>query len=384
MRGYQPLSLFSVDIPLQSRGHPARLLTRGIAVGAMEGFAGLLNSRVIALKHLLLTKTPQDVLVANLKAASIPVSSDPCRTCADPCDVGHLEYPPRFGVDDAGDMLGSVDSYMRHVIISTGTADWVRHPTSEKGSLAQLIYSVSTSSAPPSITAPSFPPRRPANGLAILNGSHACSEDETYRVLVLPDYKVVVGVASTRNDAKALYDYALAPSVGRTGGTLGTEHSFRTYPLPYACVILLCSHRRVDNRCHISSIKLEAAFRQELESHQWEVDLDLRDDEEMDPPLEEVTGSDEEKEKALVERLRDAATGAQHGQKLALIVKVSHIGGHNYAGNVILYTPQGPNTGTAIWYGRVSPHEVPAIVEHTIIGGKVLPELLRGGVNMIR
>ena len=53
-------------------------------------------------------------------------------------------------------------------------------------------------------------------------------------------------------------------------------------------------------------------------------------------------------------------------------------------GNVIIYTPQGPSAGTGIWYGRVSPHEVPSVVKHTILEGNVLPSLLRGGVNLNR
>ena len=39
-------------------------------------------------------------------------------------------------------------------------------------------------------------------------------------------------------------------------------------------------------------------------------------------------------------------------------------------------------TGAAVWYGRVTPHEVDAIVRETVIGGKVLPALLRGGLNL--
>lgn len=38
--------------------------------------------------------------------------------------------------------------------------------------------------------------------------------------------------------------------------------------------------------------------------------------------------------------------------------------------------------GASIWYGRVTPHEVDAIVQETIIGGKILPALLRGGMNL--
>lgn len=35
-----------------------------------------------------------------------------------------------------------------------------------------------------------------------------------------------------------------------------------------------------------------------------------------------------------------------------------------------------------MWYGRVTPHEVDAIVRETILGGKVLPPLLRGGMSL--
>ena len=45
-----------------------------------------------------------------------------------------------------------------------------------------------------------------------------------------------------------------------------------------------------------------------------------------------------------------------------------------------IYTPQ----GSSVWYGRVTPHQVDAIVRDTIIGGKVLPPLLRGGLNLAR
>jgi hypothetical protein len=81
----------------------------------MESFKHLVNSQVNNLKSLVLTKTPQDKLASDLKTACIPYSLDECRTCPDPCDVGHLEYPPRFDVDTASDMLGSVKPYMRQV-----------------------------------------------------------------------------------------------------------------------------------------------------------------------------------------------------------------------------------------------------------------------------
>ena len=40
--------------------------------------------------------------------------------------------------------------------------------------------------------------------------------------------------------------------------------------------------------------------------------------------------------------------------------------------------------GASVWYGRVTPHEVDAIVKETIIGGRILTPLLRGGMNLSR
>lgn len=40
--------------------------------------------------------------------------------------------------------------------------------------------------------------------------------------------------------------------------------------------------------------------------------------------------------------------------------------------------------GGSVWYGRVTPHEVDAIVRETILNGKVLPPLLRGGLSLAR
>lgn len=64
---------------------------------------------------------------------------------------------------------------------------------------------------------------------------------------------------------------------------------------------------------------------------------------------------------------------------------ISHIGGHKFAGNVIIYLPpnmQGNSLrGSGIWYGRVGPEQVEGIVEETVVQGRVVSELLRGGVT---
>jgi (2Fe-2S) ferredoxin len=63
---------------------------------------------------------------------------------------------------------------------------------------------------------------------------------------------------------------------------------------------------------------------------------------------------------------------------------VSHVGGHVWAGNVIIYTPMEADNalaGTGIWLGRVEPRHVEGIITETILGGQVIGELWRGGIG---
>ena len=69
---------------------------------------------------------------------------------------------------------------------------------------------------------------------------------------------------------------------------------------------------------------------------------------------------------------------------------ISHIGGHAFAGNVIIYIPPlwclptgevSPLAGRGIWYGRVEPKHVEGICKETIVGGRVIKELFRGGIG---
>ena len=103
-------------------------------------------------------------------------------------------------------------------------------------------------------------------------------------------------------------------------------------------------------------------------------------------------------EKEFLTRLRDAGieptleppTGHNIPQKQARVGLVSHIGGHKWAGNVIIYMPPSESSspqgkvnalaGRGIWYGRVEPRHVEGIVKETVLGGRVIEELCRGVV----
>lgn len=73
----------------------------------------------------------------------------------------------------------------------------------------------------------------------------------------------------------------------------------------------------------------------------------------------------------------------------AEISLISHIGGHKFAGNVIIYIPpstvpafsQHPLAGKGVWYGRVEPRHVEGIVKETLGKGVIIKELFRGGIG---
>ncbi|KDQ64631.1 hypothetical protein JAAARDRAFT_28270 [Jaapia argillacea MUCL 33604] len=323
-----------------------------------------------------------------LEAASVPISTAQCRSCEDPCNEGHEDYPSKFGADMDSEMLGSVKPYCRQVVISTGKTDWEKEVTDAKGSLAAHIKAAQDQ-APSTTQQSDVPGSKPSvpgvfdpaesSRISILNGSHktVCDDDDLDTVLVFPDFKVVTGVPRTLGGGEELWKNAIDPGVPRVGGRVAEGSSLKTWVLPYSCVILLCSHKRRDNKCAIAAPKLENAFTTTLNLEGWEVHTQLEALFDSGSCIDDITGSDDDKEAVFSKKLKEIAMAAP---KRVLILKNSHVGGHKFAGNVIIYTP----TGSGVWYGRVTPHEVPSIVKNTIVEGKVLVPLLRGGVKLSR
>lgn len=198
--------------------------------------------------------------------------------------------------------------------------------------------------------------------LSLLNGSHTSNStaEGIESVLVFPDYKLV-HVPNSLLGAKEFWDDYLHPSSKERGGKLPV------WLLPYECVVLLCSHKRRDNRCGIASTVLSRAFQVTFEKHDWEVYTDLEDLEDFGTPLTGGVASTEQRQEIL-----------GRSKKRVLVLTNSHMGGHKFAGNVIIYTA----AGAGVWYGRVTSHNVEPIIQETVISGKVLPELLRGGINL--
>ncbi|KAE8672443.1 protein kinase PVPK-1-like [Hibiscus syriacus] len=56
----------------------------------------------------------------------------------------------------------------------------------------------------------------------------------------------------------------------------------------------------------------------------------------------------------------------------------SHIGGHKYAGNLIIFSLDSEGKITGNWYGYVTPHDVPELLDQQIAKGEIIERLWRG------
>lgn len=212
-----------------------------------------------------------------------------------------------------------------------------------------------------------------------------------------------------------------------------------------APTILICSHGQRDSRCGILGPLLHAEFARYMSERRVD-EHDVR----LVPRTSEFVRRDDasqgtiadEDEAVASQSSQESSTGHERGSSSRSpsssfstgsdqpksadrkhsvninIGMVSHIGGHKWAGNVILYIPPTftsqrpppspssassssssssssptesrlsdlyisphPLAGMGIWYGRVEPRHIEGIVEQTLMQGKVIQELFRGGVS---
>lgn len=156
-----------------------------------------------------------------------------------------------------------------------------------------------------------------------------------------------------------------------TAATPAPQTPLRSRPSPHAAVILLCSQRTRDARCGQSAPLLKREFERHLR------------------PLGLYRDLDDE---------RPGGVG---------IYFISHVGGHKYAANVIVYrrrdfewykkqAQEGADGGSAeskdegaaqgIWLARVRPEDCENVIRYTVLRGKVVKpkKQLRGGFDRER
>ena len=140
-------------------------------------------------------------------------------------------------------------------------------------------------------------------------------------------------------------------------------------------LVLICGHGGRDMRCGILGPLLREEFEKQLPRDGIRV---------MKGPVDVADG----KERELFGDDYPGKEGETKGT--ARVGLISHVGGHKFAGNVILYIPPGMKNaagkghalaGTGIWYGRVEPKHIEGIVKETVLDGRVIEDLFRGGIR---
>ncbi len=175
------------------------------------------------------------------------------------------------------------------------------------------------------------------------------------------------------------------------------SHSHTLFRPVHDLVVLICGHASRDRRCGVMGPLLRAQFVAVLKAHGFSVNFNPAAQEQSPPPFSSPSSPSTSSPLSPALRVKTAKVGL-----------TSHIGGHRFAGNVIIYVPPGfefddsrktkeevavgdrPSArrsssmlrlqGMGIWYGRVEPRHVEGIIIETVRGGRVVGELFRGAV----
>lgn len=136
-------------------------------------------------------------------------------------------------------------------------------------------------------------------------------------------------------------------------------------------LVLICGHGGRDMRCGVMGSVLRHEFSERLPELGVEV-LSGPVEAEVSPTAGAIGGD------------------VSDGMYTSRVGLISHIGGHKFAGNVIIYLPPHlkrgdgsahPLAGHGVWYGRVEPRHVQGLVKETILQGNVVAELFRGAIR---
>ncbi|KAI9925646.1 hypothetical protein MW887_006029 [Aspergillus wentii] len=261
---------------------------------------------------------------------------DCLKECAD-CTV---HFPSKVKVETSRPLYGGIDEINTHVLVATGKSDWKEKVEHEPGTLMEAFDKRFAKSryGPLMVSASNLIPADP--------DSEENSRRKASTVLLLPSFTYVDSVAPT--DIPELVDRFIdAPQSQSSDSSSYPNSQLSSRPCQHDYVVLLCSHKRRDARCGITA----PLIKKELERH-------LR-------PLGLHRDADDD---------RPGGVGIHF---------VSHVGGHKFNANVLIYRKQDQQM---IWLARVRPEDCEGVVKYTILQGKVVhPETqLRGGFDRHR
>ncbi|KAF2811809.1 sucrose cleavage family protein [Mytilinidion resinicola] len=280
------------------------------------------------------------------------IESCPSPTCA--CRAA----PKNLDIDREEPLNGKMAAYAEQVIVSTGRDDWSSRIEDEEH-LAKSLKGFLGRGGKFS---------DPFHNVLVTNSSFqpSTSAPTETSVYLLPSFRYIPSISIEPSVVETFVKGFLKPTKLHSAHNVlsetqkevltrdsALETQFANVRDVNEILVLICGHGGRDERCGIMGPLLRSEFEEKLQKRGIRIGS---------PPLED--GQD---------------------TKSARVGLISHIGGHKFAGNVIIYIPpslQG-NTlaGTGIWYGRVAPEHVEGIVDETIFGGRVIRDMFRGGIK---
>lgn len=153
-------------------------------------------------------------------------------------------------------------------------------------------------------------------------------------------------------------------------------------------LVLICGHGGRDVRCGILGPVLRREFRAVLTGNAVAVEVPTEGGERSYEERFFTTTFPPMDHRDVVKRVEPDAD--HFVLETACVGLVSHVGGHKFAGNVMVYIPprlkkqNGEDhelAGCGVWYGRVEPKHVEGIVRETILGGRIIQDMFRGGIR---
>lgn len=287
-----------------------------------------------------------------------------------------------------------MSAYHEQILICTGKDDWTSRIEEEDGGANMAAYMKE------GFFGRGGEMSDPFYNVSVLNASFESSNPvgeeegvESTSVYLLPSFKYVPflrgeGYDDVRNMLKGwVLPKTLSPMYERTPEMKpeNPEKFLRDESLREnvrgvrdvdEILVLICGHGGRDERCGIYGPLLRDEFEEKLSSvGGYTVGKGPKEVDVSQDKLENGTAQEDQ-----------PVTEARVGL-------ISHIGGHKFAGNVILYVPPGmklasgekhPLAGMGLWYGRVEPKHVEGIVRETLEKGTVIEELYRGAIDRER
>lgn len=261
-------------------------------------------------------------------------------------------FPDGLEIDRETDLNGTMAPYYEQILVCTGRDDWPSKVEDSEGVEGPVMKSLREGLGPKGAA---FDQTKPISLTACSVGT-ANGAEKGVGAYIMPSGRYVSSIGTSPTDMQAfLQKYVRAE----------TEREIQGSEQVNEALILICGHGGRDQRCGIMGPLLRDEFEEKLASH-------------TETPFTVLTTLG----------TTSSSSSADDTKPSARVGLISHIGGHKYAGNVIIYIPRTPAwryhplAGKGIWYGRVEPKHVEGLIDETIIGGRVVREMFRGGVGV--